>query len=507
MGLGVRVAIIGAGPGGLVAVRYLLQHGFEPVLFEQSHRIGGQWNQGAPHSGVWPSMVTNTSRVNTHFSDLDWPAGTPMFPHNREVLAYLERYAEKFGILRRVRPGHTVVSVECEADGYRVAYATDHGSPQSEFFPHVIVATGRYNAPKIPRIPGLEAFSGSHGVKHTFHFRDANRYRDQRVLVAGCGISAVEIAPEIAMAGARRVISSLRRQRYVLQRIVAGVPIDFLIFNRFRVLAAEFLPAEVVGRSFTEFILGTSGAPERWGALKANDDPSVAGITQVQFYLPLIAEGRIASKPWISSIAGRCITFEDGTQEDVDALLFATGFRLNLPFLSPDIRSEIGVEGPALRLYRHTFAPGLPGLAFLGVFHQAGPLFPPLELQARWIVYAWAGLCARPDSSVMEEEIAGEIPNEAPVSMHQTCIKFARGAGVEPDLEQWPELRRALLFGPLCGMSFRLSGPDALPDAPQHFAAEAAEFGMVTSPRFSVDERIRLDLLENAISAARVEMH
>ena len=503
-----KVAIIGAGPGGLVAARYLLQHGFEPVLFEQSHRIGGQWNQGAPHSGVWPSMVTNTSRVNTHFSDLDWPAGTPMFPHNREVLAYLERYAEEFGILSRVRLRHTVLSVEREADGYRVAYTADHGSRQSDFFPYVIVATGRYNVPKIPSIPGLETFSGSHGVNHTFHFRDANRYRDQRVVVAGCGISAVEIAPEIAMAGARRVISSLRRQRYVLQRIVAGVPIDLLVFNRFGVLAAESLPADVVRRSFKEFILRTSGAPEQWGALKANDDPTVAGITQAQFYLPLIAEGRIVSKPWIRSIAGERVTFEDDTQEDVDALYFGTGFRLNLPFLSPGIRSEIGAEGPALRLYRHTFAPRLPGLAFVGLYHQAGPLFPPLELQARWIVYAWAGLCASPAPDAMAEEVAAEIPNEAPVSMHQTCIQFARGAGVEPDLDQWPELRRALLFGPLCSMSFRLSGPDALPDAPQRFAAEAAEFGMVTSSRFSVDERVRLDLLESALSTrARSEMH
>lgn len=478
------------------------------MLFEQSHHVGGQWNQGAPHSGVWPNMVTNTSRVNTHFSDLDWPAGTPMFPHNREVLAYLERYAEQFGILSRVRLRHTVLSVEREGTGYRMAYGTDHGSQQSDFFSHVIVATGRYNTPKVPSIPGIETFSGSHGVNHTFHFRDANRYRDQRVVVAGCGISAVEIAPEIAMAGARRVVSAVRRQRYVLQRVVAGVPIDFLIFNRFQVLAAESLPADVLGRSFKEFILRTSGAPERWGALKANDDPSVAGVTQAQFYLPLIAEGRIVSKPWISSIAGKCITFEDGTQEDADALLFATGFRLNLPFLSPDIRSEIGAEGPALRLYRYTFAPSLPGLAFLGLLHQAGPLFPPLELQARLIVYTWAGLCASPDSNMMAEEIAAEAPNEAPASMHQTCIMFAREAGVEPDLEPWPELRRALLFGPLCGTSFRLSGPDTLPDAPQRFAAEAAEFGTITSSSLSMDERVRLDLLENAVSArAKPEIH
>src|SRR5215469_18536750 len=48
-----RVAIIGSGPGGLVAARYLKHHGFEPVVFEQDDDIGGQWNVRSPHSGVW----------------------------------------------------------------------------------------------------------------------------------------------------------------------------------------------------------------------------------------------------------------------------------------------------------------------------------------------------------------------------------------------------------------------------------------------------------------------
>ena len=115
-----KVAIIGAGPGGLVVSRYLLLHGFDPVIFEHSSRLGGQWNQGEDHSGIWPSMVTNTSRVNTHFSDLDWPPGTRMFPHNRDVLAYLERYSDVFGITARIRLQHRVVSVAQAAKGFDV---------------------------------------------------------------------------------------------------------------------------------------------------------------------------------------------------------------------------------------------------------------------------------------------------------------------------------------------------------------------------------------------------
>ena len=48
-----RVAIVGSGPGGLVVAKYLKEHGFEPVVFEQADDIGGQWNVRCPSSGVW----------------------------------------------------------------------------------------------------------------------------------------------------------------------------------------------------------------------------------------------------------------------------------------------------------------------------------------------------------------------------------------------------------------------------------------------------------------------
>ena len=493
-----KVAIVGAGPSGLVVARYLLLHGFTPVIFEQGSRVGGQWNQGASHSGIWPTMVTNTSRVTTHFSDIPWPPETHMFPHNRDVQAYLERYADAFGITERIRFQNRVDSINREADGYQVTSIDPDGQRHIETFPYVVVASGRYSAPTIPTLPGIETFSGAKGVSHAFEFRDPDHYRGQRVVVAGCSISAVEIAPELAMGGAQRVVSCFRRQRYILQRIVAGVPIDILAFNRFGVLAAERLPPEVVKRSIKEFIVRTSGTPDQWGARQADDDPFVAGITQGQFYLPLVAEGRIISKPWIRSIHGQHVTFDDGSEEEADGLIFGTGFHLHLPFLSAPLRELLGADGPALRLYRHTFHPQLPGLAFVGLYHQGGPYFPPVELQARWVAYTWAGLCPRPSDAKMLQEIASEAPTEQPERMHRRCIAFARDAGVEPELERWPELTRALLFGPLAAISFRLSGPDALPDAAVRLAAEAAEFGAVTSPQFTVDEQIQWDLLRQA---------
>ena len=58
--------------------------------------------------------------------------------------------------------------------------------------------------------------------------------------------------------------------------------------------------------------------------------------------------------------------------------------------------------------------------------------------------------------------------------MDLAALTFARAAGVEPNLDNWPQLRRALLFGPLAPSCFRLEGPDALPDAAERFVRDAA---------------------------------
>src|SRR5438309_11670382 len=86
------VAILGAGPSGIAAARWLTHCGFDCTLFEQSGAIGGQWNGNGAHSGVWPSMHTNTSRVTTAFSDLGEPYSTPAYPGNRQVRDYLDEY-------------------------------------------------------------------------------------------------------------------------------------------------------------------------------------------------------------------------------------------------------------------------------------------------------------------------------------------------------------------------------------------------------------------------------
>jgi dimethylaniline monooxygenase (N-oxide forming) len=73
--------------------------------------------------------------------------------------------------------------------------------------------------------------------------------------------------------------------------------------------------------------------------------------------------------------------------------------------------------------------------------------------------------------------------------MNLAALTFAKAAGVEPRLENWPDLRRALLFGPLAPSCFRLDGPGALPDAADRFARDAAAFGAITSNELTEPEQ------------------
>jgi dimethylaniline monooxygenase (N-oxide forming) len=481
-----HVAVIGAGPSGLVVARWLLSQGFEPTIFEQGPTLGGQWAALEGRSGVWPRMYTNSSRTVTVFSDFEHDTDD-IYLSNREVLEYLRRYAEKFGLVSRIRLGTRVELIRPDGAGWRVVHdGTD------ERFDRIVVATGRFHAPAIPAVAGLESFSGSAGAIPTYQYRDELAYRGKRVLVAGCAVSALEIASELAELGAARVVVTQRRQRYVAPKFVIGVPSDHRIYTRYGALANESLAVAEIDRQLKEIVVGAAGSPEQYGAPAPDPSLFAAGVTLSQHYLRLVAEGRITIRPWMNAVAGTSVTFADGHTEDFDGIVFGTGFTLSLPFLSQEIQEILDLDAEHLDADRYTFHPDLPGLAFMGMWDQSGGYFVPLELQARWIAYTWGGAIAPTSDADQRLAINAYRANRGgsqKTRMNLVALTFARAAGVEPRLENWPDLNRALLFGPLAPSCFRLEGSDALPDAPERFAREAAALGTITSNELTEQEK------------------
>ena len=253
--------------------------------------------------------------------------------------------------------------------------------------------------------------------------RTRRAYRGKRVLVAGGAISALEIAVELAAARCRtRVVVTQRRQRYVLPKFAAGVPSDHRIFTRYGALASEALPPAEVDRQLKEIVVEAGGSPEQYGAPAPDPSLFAAGVTLSQHYLPLVAEGRITVRPWMTSVAGRTVTFADGSAEEFDGILFGTGFELSLPFLSDDVaRSSTSTRSTSTPTGTPSI-PTCPGWRSSGMWDQSGGYFVPLELQARWIAYTWGGVDRDADEADQRSAIAAyratarhvaEDPNES----------------------------------------------------------------------------------------------
>ncbi len=448
---GARLAVIGAGPGGLVAAKHAIAAGFDTTVYEASDDLGGQWYTSASHSAVWPGMRTNTSRAMTAFSDFPAPATHELNPFAEQVHDYLRAYAARFDVLPRIRFDTPVNLVR---PGWTV-----NGEP----FDAVIAASGRFRSPLMA--PAAASFTGE--LLHAHDYPGADHFRKRRTLVYGNGVSGHEIASDLATVTS--VISAYRKPRYVLQKVVAGVPSDWQWYTHIGALRRAAMPPDEYGRMLRERVVRAAGTPADFGAPAPDDNILVAGHSLCQHYLEQVRAGDIVCRPAITAIDGRLVSFADGPSEQVDAIVCATGYQLDIPYLSRQIWSILGND---LRLHHRTLHPDLHGLAVIGQFALQGPYLPLLELQARWIIAIWSGQIPAPNESAMRASLA--VPPPAVDSHNMLAVILADVAGVAPDLRARPELAEALLFGPMLPPRYRLDGPGALPDAAAEFTAQLA---------------------------------
>ncbi len=429
---GARIAIIGAGPSGLVAAKHALEAGFDVTIFEASDDLGGQWYTSAAHSGIWPGMRTNTSRMMTAFSDYPPPATHELHPRAEQIHDYLRAYAEAFGVTERIRFDTRVGAV-------RPGWFVD-----GEKFDAVIVASGRFHAPVVP--PGFDEFAGE--LLHAYDYPGAEHFRGRNVLVYGNGVSGHEIASDIATV--TPVVSAYRKPRYVLQKNVDGVSSDWQWYTHVAALRRAAMRPDEYGRMLRERVLRVAGNPADFGAPEPDEDFLVAGHSLCQDYLTQVRDGEITCRPAIESVRGREVAFVDATSAHVDAVVCATGYRLDLPYLSEELWSVLGSD---LRLDRRTLHPDLPEFAVIGQFAAQGPYFSLLELQARWIIGVWAGTIAPTDEAVARAAVSAASPGDRLAQRRCADVRRRSGRGT----------RCAKASGPRRSAAVRPDAATALP--------------------------------------------
>ncbi|XP_062458167.1 dimethylaniline monooxygenase [N-oxide-forming] 4-like isoform X4 [Pezoporus occidentalis] len=416
------VAIIGAGVSGLASLKCCLDEGLEPTCFERSEDIGGLWrytsSMDSGRVSVYQSVITNTSKEMSCFSDFPCPDYFPSYLPHSLLMEYFRMYARHFDLLRHIHFKTTVLSVRKRPDfatsGQWEVVTETNGIQKSHIFDAVMVCTGHFQEPYLPlaSFPGIDTrFKGQY--LHSQEYKDAEAFRGKRVLVVGIGNTGGDLSVELSHVAAK-----------MLTLLSSFPPAS----SNFKVIVNEELPF-------------------------------------------CLLSGTIVLKSNVKEFTERSAVFEDGTtEENIDVVLFATGYIFPFSFLEESVRSLFNDNRS---LYKRIFPPQLekPTLAIIGLVQLTGSVMVGAEMQARWVTGIFAGWNKLPPTSKMMADVLKEKPpvesnpserKNLKMSFISYIDEIASCAGIKPSVLKLlltdPQLALAIFFGPCSPYQYRLVG-------------------------------------------------
>jgi len=312
--------VVGAGQSGLAAGYALRQTGLRFAILEASDQIAGSW------PWYYESLRLFSPARYASLPGLPFPGAPDDYPGRDEVVSYLAAYAEHFKL--PVTTGTRVERVARVRDAFHVETAGATYRART-----LIAATGSFSRPYVPEFPGQASFHG--GLLHSSAYRRPDGFHGRRVIVVGGGNSAVQIAVELA-AVARVSLATRVPLKLTPQRIL-GRDIHFWA----NVIGLERLP------------LG------RWMSLREYNRVLDAGA-----YGRALRSGNPDCRPVFAAFDSEGVLWQDGRREEVDVVIFATGYRPNLAYLR-DLQVALAADGSARQ--RAGVSVAIPGLYFLGL--------------------------------------------------------------------------------------------------------------------------------------------
>ena len=406
-----EVVVIGAGFSGIGAAIALKDAGQDDVLvLEAGDGVGGAW-----HWNTYPGVAVDIPSFSYQFSYRQRAGWSRVYAPGRELKAYAEDCVDRFGVRDRIRLNARVTATTFDED--RDLWRVELEDAEPLLARHVIGATGIFNQPQIPAIPGLDDFAGP--TMHTARWDHDVDLAGKRVAVIGTGASAVQVIPAIAPDVARLTVFQRtpiwclpkpdarigRAAGTVLRRVpgarrVARVASNAYVELTFPIAAhfATKVPVAAVGERLAKrFLRSQVDDPET----RAKLTPTYTlGCKRPSFhneYLKTFNRENVALETTgIAEVTPTGVRTVDGTHHEVDVLLLATGFKAfqsgNMPPYEVTGRGGLGLEAfweeHRFQAYEGVSVPGFPNLfSILGPYgYNGSSYFALIENQMRHIV-------------------------------------------------------------------------------------------------------------------------
>jgi len=396
-----RIAIIGAGPGGICMALKLREAGFDDfVLLEKTGAVGGTWNLNR-YPGCACDVPTHLYSFSFEIKR-DWPR--PYAPQP-EILAYLEHIAEKYGVLPHCRFDNAVQRATwSESDA---SWTLELESGDTATADVVVSAVGMFNDLAWPDIDGLEAFAGT--VFHSSRWNWDHDLSGERVGVIGSAASAVQFVPEIVKE-AGQVHLFQRTANWVLPKL--DDPYTDEELEQFRgdpgaVLAIrdEIYRTMDEGMTFADLKVNAEREAVGLAVIDVVEDPEVRrklrpdhpfGCKRPLFsnyYYPAFNRPNLelVTEP-IERITEHGVVTADGTERRVDTLIMATGFSTTKYLSAIDVVGRDGLRiddawSDGACAYLGITTAGFPNLFMLyGPNTNNGSILTMIEYQVAHIV-------------------------------------------------------------------------------------------------------------------------
>lgn len=346
------VLIIGGGAAGLSAAAAMAGRGIHATVLDQDDCIGGTWARR------YQSLKLHTIRRFSGLAHYPIPKDRSRYLTKDEYAAYLREYAQVLGL--DVLLGERVDAVREipeNTDAMRWEVSTSAGTRHAKA---VVIATGHYAEPHYPTFEGMANFSGR--MIHSAQYTTGAAYKGQKALVIGLGNSGAEIAAELAKQGASSVSVSVRTTPPIVTREILGiVPVQLLGIA----LTPLGMPQAIdrIGAALRRISLGDL---TRYGLGEAAWGPFAARRPAVidAGFVHHLKQGRIVIRPKIARFDATDAVYEDGSREEIDVVIAATGFRTGLEKILkvPDVIDDDAQ--PRFRWGGQISAPGLFSIGF-----------------------------------------------------------------------------------------------------------------------------------------------